>query len=91
MFELVRINEKNSEQSHVLRVLLNGKPVRSVDQHEFYWEGPFRPVGQGPLEMLLTCDFDNIVSRLEQAGGYSRGSLKADDTDSKRDLSNWTG
>ena len=90
MFELVRINEENSEESHVLRVLLNGKPVRSVDQHEFF-KGPFRPVGQGPLEMLLTSDFDGIVSRLEQAGGYSRGSLKADDIDSKRDLSNWTG
>jgi hypothetical protein len=93
VFELVRINDndKNSDATHVVRVLLNGKPVRSVDQHNQYWEGPGRPVGKGPLQMLLAQDFEDIVTNLEKAGGYQPENVGADDPTTKRDMSNWTG
>jgi hypothetical protein len=91
VFELVRINDQNSDDSHVVRVLLNGKPVKSVNQHDRYWEGPGSHVGRGPHQMLLAEDFVNIVTKLELAGGLQRQEIGAEDPGTKRDMSNWTG
>ena len=92
VFELVRICDDDSPGSHVVRVLLNGKPVKSVDLHTNYWEaagdGP-KPVGHGPMQMLLAEDFAVIVDKLERAGRYDR--VDADSSSSNRDMSNWTG
>jgi hypothetical protein len=91
VFELVRINDQNSDDSHVVRILLNGKPIKSVDQHNRFWEGPGIHVGKGPHQMLLVEDFADIVNKLERAGGYQRENVEADDPGTKRDMSNWTG
>lgn len=92
VFELVRIHDDDHlDNSHVVRVLLNGKPILSVDQHNRYWDSEGTPVGNGPSRMLLTTDFAEIITNLEKAGGYDRGSVTADDAAKKRDMSNWTG
>ena len=93
VFELVRIDDDSSctdwEHSHVMRILLNGRPILSVDLHNNYWQGPGTYVGHGPMNMLLAHDFDNIVTKLERAGGYDH-PLSAEDYSKKRDMSNWT-
>jgi hypothetical protein len=92
VFELVRIHDDDSlDNSHVVRVLLNGKPILSVDQHHRYWDSEGTPVGNGPSKMLLATDFAEIITNLEKAGGYDRGSVTADDAAKQRDMSNWTG
>jgi hypothetical protein len=88
IFELVQIDEANTPDSHVVRVLLNGKPVKSVDRHYHYWNGQSRHVGRGPHDMLFANDFEDIVSKLE--ADFTRQD-KAEGSDAKRDMSNWTG
>lgn len=90
----MRISDEDSDHSHVVRVLLNGQPVTTVDTNKMFWEGApgaCQPAGRGPRNMLLTEDFVNIVSKLEESGGYSRDALKVDDSKAERDISNWTG
>jgi hypothetical protein len=94
VLELVRISDEDSDNSHVVRILLNGQPVTSVDRDKIYWEGApgtCRPVGRGPNKMLLTEDFVSIVSKLEESGGYSPNGLQSDDSGAERDISNRTG
>jgi hypothetical protein len=91
VFKLVRIDEANSDQSHVVRILLDGKPIKSVNQHHRFWEGGSPAMGNGPLEMLSAHDFLEVVARLEQAGGYHRQNIESEDSSIKRDMSNWTG
>lgn len=78
-FELVRIKDddksttKNviSRDTHVVRVLINGKPVFSVNH-----EGPkFSDMGTGPKRMLLLDDFINVIQTLENAGGHDYDRL----------------
>jgi len=88
VFELVRVSDQHDGNSHVVRVLLNGKPVKSVDQHNRFWEGPGTYVGKGPLQMLLVEDFANVVTELERAGGYLREDIEAKDPKPKRDTWN---
>jgi hypothetical protein len=87
IFELVRLEDA----SHIIRVLLNGIPVKVVDKCNFWQDEEFIPIGHGSNNMLLPEDFFDIVKRLEEAGEYSPDSLQADDASSERDVSNWTG
>ncbi len=88
IFELVQINESNAPDSHVVRVLLNGKPVKSMDRLYNYWEGQSRYVGRGPHSMLFANDFEDIVTHLEEE--FTRQD-KAEGSEAERDMSNWTG
>lgn len=88
IFELVQIKESNAPDSHVVRILLNGKPVKSMDRLYQYWDGESRYVGRGPHSMLFAHDFEDIVSQLEE--DFTRQD-RAEGTETKRDMSNWTG
>jgi len=68
VFELVRIRDGGGMDSHVVRVLLNGKPVLSAN-HD--WKGEtLSYTGRGPKRMLLVKDFETVVYALEEAGGH---------------------
>lgn len=75
-FELVRIVDgvgTSDTDSHVVRILLNGVPVRSV---EFDPERRLKiPVGHGPEEMMWIHDFADMVTQLEEEGGLDYASL----------------
>lgn len=90
IFELVQVDETNAPDSHVVRVLLNGKPVKSVDRLHNYWDGQStrKHVGRGPHDMLFANDFEEIVSNLE---AESNRREKAEGSTAERDMSNWTG
>jgi len=69
VFELVRLKEGPvSRDSHVVRVLLNGSPIITVD-HATHAQEPTPYLGSGPDKMLLLSDFENKVLALEEAGG----------------------
>jgi hypothetical protein len=73
-FELVRIEDDSPDSaSHVVRVLLNGKPVTSVDYGKE--QGTDAYVGNGPEKMLSINDFEILVSRLEDAGGHDYATM----------------
>lgn len=65
VFELVRI--PGEVEKYVVRVLLNGTPVRSVHGRE--------PVGHGPHAMMWIDDFDEMVRHLEDQGGFDYDEL----------------
>ena len=88
IFELVQIEEDTSPDSFVVRILLNGKPVKSMDRLHRYWEGESRYVGHGPHSMLLANDFEEVVSKLESE--FTRQE-RAEGSEAERDMSNWTG
>ncbi|KAG7363006.1 histidine phosphatase superfamily branch 2 protein [Nitzschia inconspicua] len=90
VFELVRIPE-NEGCSHVVRILLNGKPVFSVHKNEHYWAGKSPPAGRGPFQMLYAEDFNTVVSNLEKAGGRKNYMSKEDGPHGTSDMSSWTG
>jgi len=75
-FELVRVNDDDSGNSHVVRVLLNGEPVLTAKK-EASSSGHERMVqtGNGPQHMLLVEDFLEIVGKLEDAGGFDFDQL----------------
>lgn len=77
VFELVRIENADAPTgtSHVVRVLLNGKPVTSVDFSKKDKPGDEMYVGNGPERMLLIDDFEALVSRLEEDGGHDYASM----------------
>jgi hypothetical protein len=62
VFELVRTNEGN----FVVRVLLQGKPVMSVD----FDDDQRSPLGHGVENMLRIEDFTRLILKLEEAGGH---------------------
>ena len=85
IFELVQVDGG----SHVVRILLNGKPVTSVDRLDRFWDAhPSRSMGHGPDGMLLASDFKDIVTSLE---AESTRNEKAESCSTQRDMSNWTG
>jgi len=85
IFELVQMDGG----SHVVRVLLNGKPILSVDRLDCYWDADqSRRMGNGPNGMLLTSDFAEIVTNLE---AESTRKKIAESCNAERDMSNWTG
>lgn len=77
VFELVRVKEgPSSSDTHVVRVLFNGKPVISVG------EAPAKGshakavhLGGGPDQMLFVEDFLQVVKTLEDTGGHDYDSL----------------
>jgi hypothetical protein len=94
VFELVRIppdiEGENSE--HVVRVLYNGVPVRTVVKDDRFWDGTSSPpAGKGPSQMLYAKDFEAVVTRLEKAGGFTNYMSRENTASTKTDMSNWTG
>lgn len=80
VFELVRLDEatvtgSSSSTTHVVRVLLNGAPVTSVDFAKHEDGSDNAHVGNGPERMLSIDDFESLVSRLEEAGGHDYAAL----------------
>lgn len=78
VFELVRVHDERTtgpeqRSTHVVRVLLNGKPVVSVDHASQSDQAV--PVGKGPEHMLLIDDFLKVVTALEDAGGHDYDRL----------------
>jgi hypothetical protein len=92
VFELVRIPHDNKADSkHVVRVLLNGVPVRTVIKDDRFWDGNSPSAGSGPFQMLYAEDFEAVVTRLERAGGFSNYMSRENTVSAKIDMSNWTG
>lgn len=91
VFELVRISKVNSEDSHVVRILLNGQPIKVVNLLTHSGEGEAEPIGMGPMNMLRVSDFSKIVTQLEITGGFDREKIEVEDPEKERDMSNWTG
>jgi hypothetical protein len=93
VFELVRIpcDSNRDEEAHVVRVLLNGKPVFSVVKDEQYWLGGSPEAGRGPCNMLYAEDFESVITALERAGGRADYMSREGSPDGKGDMSSWTG
>mmetsp|Transcript_18731 Transcript_18731/g.34928 ORF Transcript_18731/g.34928 Transcript_18731/m.34928 type:complete len:146 (-) Transcript_18731:649-1086(-) len=90
VFELVRIPNTGTDDSHVVRVLLNGKPVKSVWKDHEFWEGGCLPAGNGPYQMLNAKDFQSVVENLEKLGGRSN-YMSREGSETKGDMTSWTG
>ena len=74
VFELVRVKEgPPSPSSHVVRVLLNGAPVKSL-KVDHPTSSKVLPPG-GPEGMLFINDFAEVVNKLERAGGHDYDGL----------------
>lgn len=71
VFQLVRVHDgPTGPDSHVIRMLLNGMPVKSVAVTSR------APVSEwGPDGMLFVADFERLVGNLESAGGYDYRSM----------------
>lgn len=91
VFELVRVEKETGPDSHVVRVFLNGQPIRSVNLLQQNEGAEPEYVGKGPLKMLRPADFMNIVTELETAGGLDYTTMIHDDSEAERDMSGWTG
>jgi hypothetical protein len=74
VFELVRVHggPTRSDQ-HLVRVLLNGKPVLSVDHDSADYQ--YEPLGRGPEQLLRIEDLLKAVSALEVAGEHDYDRL----------------
>lgn len=75
VFELVRIKDEpidDNERTHVIRVLLNGKPVLSIDLDD---QCVRKYLGKGPEKLMTVPDFIKLVSDLEDAGGHDYEQL----------------
>ena len=93
--ELVRLREEGAEadvdaadpadcSAHALRIVLNGRPVRSVRLSDSPAQG----------DAMRISDFSSIIDGLEEAGGWGGEGRLADDPacgQVKRDMSGWTG
>ncbi len=91
VFELVRIPQTSNGDSHVVRILLNGKPVFSLMKDHRYWDGGSPAAGHGPLQMLYADDFNTVVSNLERAGGRIDYMSPESHHDAKANMTSWTG
>lgn len=81
VFELVRIEDDAGKTSHVVRVLLNGKPIRAVNLLDYKGEGPPEYCGKGPMKMLTVSDFEKIILKLEDVGGMPHEFVPVEDKD----------
>lgn len=72
VFELVRLEEKTNDaiEQYVVRVLLNGQPVLSIQFND-----DETPLGHGPQNMLTIHDFLELVTKLEDEGGHDYSKL----------------
>lgn len=91
VFELVRVQKETGPDSHVVRIFLNGKPVRAVNLLDHDGKGEPEYTGKGPSKMLRISDFVEVVKKLETAGGLNYSTMIHDDSESERDMSGWTG
>lgn len=70
-FQLVRVHDgPTGPDSHVIRILLNGMPVKSIAVTTMTPSS-----GRGPNGMLSIGDFETLVGKLERAGGYDYRKL----------------
>jgi len=87
VIELVRIRKEgkgNIDNTHRLRILMNGSPVRIVALRNKSDEN----------QLLRLSDFTAIIDELVEAGGWGESGRLADDpacSSVKRDMSGWTG
>lgn len=75
VFELVRVKDgvaNDASPTHVIRVLLNGKPVVSLDYDQ---KDTKTFLGRGPERLLTISDFEKLVNNLETAGGHDYEQL----------------
>lgn len=79
VFELVRIEDDASKVSHVVRVLLNGTPIRSANLLEQNAGGPVEHIGKGPMKLLTVEDFEKLISNLETVGGMPHQFVPIED------------
>jgi len=71
LFQLVRVRDgPPGPDSHVIRILLNGMPVRSINV-----DTTIPAVEGGPGGMLFIGDFERLVGNLERAGGSDYTNL----------------
>lgn len=91
VFELVRVSKETGPDSHVVRVFLNGKPIRSVKLLNHDGKAQPEYMGKGPMRMLRVSDFVDIVTELETFGGLDYSKMIHDDSEAERDMSGWTG
>lgn len=91
VFELVRVREDTGPDSHVVRVFLNGQPIRSVNLLDHDGRSEPEYIGHGPMRMLRVTDFVDTVTKLEKAGGLDYAAIGYVDSESERDMSGWTG
>lgn len=71
VFELVRVRDgPPGPDSHVVRVLLDGIPVRSAKLKQ-----STNMSSDGPEGMFFIADFEQLVANLEDAGGHDYASL----------------
>ena len=91
VFELVRVSKETGPDSHVVRVFLNGQPIRSVNLLDHDGKSEPEYIGQGPMKMLRVSDFVDTVTKLEKKGGFDYASMGHDDSEAERDMSGWTG
>jgi hypothetical protein len=70
---------------------LNGQPIKVSNLLNHDGQGDAEPIGKGPMSMLRVSDFVKIVTQLEIKGGFDRAKVGVDDSEKKRDMSNWTG
>jgi len=88
VFELVRVKKVAGPDSHVVRILLNGKPLRVVNLLDhFQSKDPLEYIGKGPMRMLRLSDFSNIISKLELAGGLSGDRICAENAEADGEAS----
>jgi Histidine phosphatase superfamily (branch 2) len=70
-----RRNDDDTDAYHVIRILLNGKPVITVDLEKTNKCKIPQYTGYGPQRMLRIMDFESIVSNLEREGGHDYKTL----------------
>ena len=86
VIELVRVKEGKGDidDTHKLRILMNGKEVRIVALRNKTEKD----------QVLRLSDFTAIIDELEETGGWGENGRLADDpacSSVKRDMSGWTG
>lgn len=79
VFELVRIEDDAKKNAYVVRVLLNGRPIRSVKLLEHQQGNAVEYVGQGPMHLLTVTDFESIITNLETIGGMPHAFVPLED------------
>jgi hypothetical protein len=76
VFELVRIRDGEAgPDSHIVRILLDGVPVRSSKVVDVSVLSNGTAPSRGPGGMFYIHDFEQLVTNLEIAGGHDYASL----------------
>jgi Histidine phosphatase superfamily (branch 2) len=78
VFELVQITDDLGAITHVVRVLLNGVPVKSVNLLKNSNSSPTEYLGKAPLNLLSLENFEQLITDLEVAGGMPHTFFEAE-------------